>query len=91
MPSNVWKESLSIDDHQCHQHHGQSPLILTELSEHKKATRDDIGNPDPCVGQGHKCGRVKPDDGITTPVNWISNDNTYITYWFAIIFLVYSQ
>ena len=68
MPSNVWKESLNIDAHQCHQHHRQSHLILPELSEHTKATRYDIGNPDPGLGQGHKCGRVKPDYEIPFPL-----------------------
>ena len=34
----LWKESLNSDGHQCHQYqqNGQSSLILTELTEHKK-------------------------------------------------------
>ena len=27
----------------------------------------DIGNPGPGLGQAHKCGRVKPVNGIPTP------------------------
>jgi hypothetical protein len=44
----LWKESLNSDDgHQFHlyQQNVQSPLILTELTEHKKITTCDIGNP----------------------------------------------
>ena len=93
MPSNIWKESLNIDGRQRHQHNGQSPLILTELSEHKKTTRYNVGNPDPGLGQGHTYGGVKLDDviPILPPVYWISNDNTYIAHWFTIMYLVYSQ
>ena len=46
-----------------------SPLILTE---YKKATTYDVGNPGPGLAQ--KCGEVKPVNEILTPLNnWISN------------------
>jgi hypothetical protein len=38
----------------------------------------DIGNPDPSLGQAHKCGRVKLINGIPTlsPLdNWVFNGN----------------
>jgi hypothetical protein len=43
----LWKESLNSDGHQFHlyQQNVQSSLILTELTEHKKTTTCDIGNP----------------------------------------------
>jgi len=50
--------SLSLND-DCHQFHQyqqneQSPLILTELTEHKKTTTYDILNPDPGLGQAQQ-------------------------------------
>jgi hypothetical protein len=53
---NLWKESLSSDDQQCHeyQQNEQSPLI-----EHKKFMTYDIGNPDPGLGQVQKCDEFK--------------------------------
>jgi hypothetical protein len=43
----LWKESFNIDGHQFHQdqQNEQSPLILTELTEHD----DDISNKIQCV------------------------------------------
>jgi len=38
----------------------QSPLILTNLTEHKMSIAYNVGNPDPGLRQAHKCGRVKP-------------------------------
>jgi hypothetical protein len=34
-----------------YQQNEQSPLILTELTEHKKTTTNDIRNPRPVLGQ----------------------------------------
>ena len=61
----IWKESLNSDGHHSHkyQQNEQSPLILTELTEHKQ----DVGNPGPGWGQAKKCGRVKLINGIPTP------------------------
>ena len=47
------KESLNIYGHQFQQHE-QSPFILTELTEHKKAMTYDVGNPNPGMGQAQK-------------------------------------
>jgi hypothetical protein len=46
----LWKESLISDGGQFHQYqqNGQSPIIWTELTEHKKTY--DVGNPDPGLG-----------------------------------------
>ena len=40
----LWKESLNSDGHQFHQYqqNKQSPLILTELTEHKKIPQHDL-------------------------------------------------
>jgi hypothetical protein len=43
-----------------------TPLILTELIEHKKHTTFDVGNPDPGLRQAQKCGRVKSVNEIPT-------------------------
>jgi len=42
----LWKESLNSDGHQFQhfQQKEQSPLILTELTEHKKKSTCDIRN-----------------------------------------------
>jgi hypothetical protein len=37
----------STNIHKCE----QSPLILTEITEHKKTTAYEVGNPDPGLGQ----------------------------------------
>jgi hypothetical protein len=57
-------ESLNCDGHQFHQYQHNEPLILAELSEHKKITTYDAWNPDPGLGQAQTCGRVKPVNGI---------------------------
>ena len=45
----MMKKSLNSDSHQFHQYQQtkQSPLILIELTEHKKTTTYDVGNPGP--------------------------------------------
>ena len=48
----------------------KSPLILTELTEHKKYLTYDIGNPGPGLWRAQKCGGVKPVNGIPTPPSW---------------------
>ena len=58
----LWKESLNSDGHQFHQYqqNEQAPLVLTELTEHKKKTTTyDVGNTGPGLGQAQRCGRVK--------------------------------
>ena len=54
----IKKESLNSDGHQFHQYqqNEQSPLILTELTEHNKTTFD-VGNPVPVLEQVQHCGR----------------------------------
>ena len=45
----------------------------------KKTMTYDAENPGSGLGQAHKCGRVKPVNGIPTAFdNWISNGNTDI-------------
>jgi hypothetical protein len=55
-------ESVNSDGHQLHQYqqNEQSPLILTELVEHKSTTTYDAGNPGRCLGQVHTFGGIKP-------------------------------
>ena len=48
----------------------QSPLILTELSEHKKTTIYDIGNPGSGLGQALKCCGIKPVNGVPPLASW---------------------
>ena len=63
----MWNESLNRDGHQLHQYqqNEQSPLILTEITEHKTNTMTyDVGNPSPVLGQAQECGRVKSVNGI---------------------------
>ena len=71
-PNTLWKESLNSDDHQFHQYQQkeQSPLILTELIEHKRIMACDVGHPGPGLGQAEKCGGVKPVNGIPTLPSW---------------------
>ena len=42
------------------------PLILTELTDDKKTTTYDVGNPGPSLGQAHIWGGVKYVNGIPT-------------------------
>jgi hypothetical protein len=44
-----WKERLNCYDHQFHQYqqNEQSPLIFIEITEYKKTTTYDDGNPGP--------------------------------------------
>jgi hypothetical protein len=42
----------------------QSPLILTELTEHKDTATCDVGNPGLGLEQAQRCGEVKPVNGI---------------------------
>ena len=40
---------------------------------------NNVGNPDPGLGQTPKCGRIKPVNETQYPLDtWISNGNTYI-------------
>jgi hypothetical protein len=66
MITSLWKESLNSDDHQFHQYQQseQSPLILTEVAEHKKTTTYDVGNPGPNLEQKQTFGGIKPVNGI---------------------------
>ena len=68
-----YEEKVSTDDHQFHQYqqNEQSPLILTELTEHKKKpTTYYAGNPGACLGHAQQCGGANPVNGITIlPVN----------------------
>jgi hypothetical protein len=50
--------------HHQYQQNKQLPLILTELTEHKKTTTYDVGNPGSGLGQVHKFGGVKQVYGI---------------------------
>jgi hypothetical protein len=45
----LWKQSLNSEGQQFYQYqqNEQSPLILTELAEHKKTTTYYVGNPGP--------------------------------------------
>jgi hypothetical protein len=53
------KECLNSHQFQHYQQSEQSPLILSELTEHKKKTRTyGVGNPDP--GLGHECSFYLP-------------------------------
>jgi hypothetical protein len=65
---NKTKESLNSDGQQFHQYqqNEHSPLILTEVTEHKKIMTCDVGNPGPALGQAQKCGVVKPVNGMPT-------------------------
>ena len=61
----LMKISLNNDDHQIHQYqqNKQSPLILTELTEHTHnppTTYGDVEIPSPSLGQTQKCGGVIP-------------------------------
>ena len=58
----LWKENLNSDDYQFHQYqqNEQSPLVLIELTQLKKTTTCDVGNPRPGLGQAHKCVGIKP-------------------------------
>jgi len=65
------KESLNSDGHQFHQYqqNEQSPVILTELTEHKKRPLHhtcDIGNPGPGLEKAQKCDGLKPLNGMPT-------------------------
>jgi hypothetical protein len=62
-----------------------SSIIIKKMKNHlspqtikyiKKTTTYDIGNPDPCLGQVPKCGRVKPVNGIPTPLLIIGSPTT---------------
>jgi hypothetical protein len=52
--------TLNSDGHQFHQYqqNEQSPLILSELTEHKKTMTYDLGNSGSGLGQAQKCGSV---------------------------------
>ena len=55
-------KSLNSDGHQFHQYqqNEQVPLILPELTKHKRKTMTyDIGNSDPGLGQAQNYGGVK--------------------------------
>ena len=63
----LWKACLNSDGQQVHQYHQkeQLPFNVNSLII-KKTTTFDTGNPYPGLGQGQKCGRVKPHSGIPT-------------------------
>ena len=52
----LWKEYLNSDGHKTHQYqqNEQSPLILTELTEHKKTKTYDVGHLGHGLGQAQK-------------------------------------
>ena len=56
-------------------------FLSPEFTDNKKTTIYEARNPGPGLGQGHKCGRVKPANGVTTyhHDNWISIVYTYIS------------
>jgi hypothetical protein len=74
------KRNLSSDDQQFHkyQQNKQSPLILTELTKHKKDHKCDVGIPCPGLGQAqHAAGLNRLMGSQPSPVdNWILNGNT---------------
>jgi hypothetical protein len=45
----------------------QPSLILTELTEHTKTAKCDLGNPGSGLGQAQQCGGVKPINGTPPP------------------------
>ena len=73
---------LSSDSHQFHQYqqNEQSSLILTELTEHKKTAKCDLGNPGSGLGQAQQCGGVKPINGIPPLDSWISNSACFMCF-----------
>ena len=62
------ERKFNNDGHQFHQYqqNEQSPLILSELTEHKKTMTYDLGNSGSGLGQAQKCGSVKPVIGPPT-------------------------
>ena len=62
----LWKESLNSDGHQLHQYqqNKQSPLILTELTEHETPRQVLAWD------RHKKNGGVKPVNGIPTIPSW---------------------
>ena len=67
--------TLYSDGHQFHQYqqNEQSPLILSELTEHIKTMTFDLGNSGPGLGQAQKCGGVKQVNGTPTLLSWWLN------------------
>ena len=55
--------------------------LSPEFTDNKKTTIYEARNPGPGLGQGEKCGRDKPANGVTTyhHDNWISIVYTYIS------------
>jgi len=80
MLTSLWKESLNSDGHTFHQYqqNEQSPVILTELIEHKKITTCDVENPGPNLESEQTFGGIKPVNGSQpSPLyNRISSGNT---------------
>ena len=59
----------------------QSSLILTELTEHKKTTKCDLGDPVSGLGQAQKYGGVKPMGSQPSPLDtWISNSACFMCF-----------
>ena len=54
------KRKFNSDGYQFHQYqqNKQSPLILSELTEHNKTTTYDVGNPGSDLGQAQNCGGI---------------------------------
>ena len=66
------KESLNSGGQQFQQYrqNEQSPLILTELTEHKKDDDLQCWKSRSSSGQAQNGGRIKPVNGITTIPSW---------------------
>lgn len=75
------KESLNGDGNQFHQQKVQSPLIITELTEHKENLSYDVENLGPGIGLAQKCSGVRHRlmGSQHSPINnWIANGNTRV-------------
>ena len=59
-----WNLNSDGNQFQQYQQNEQSSLILTELTENKKAMTYDVGNPNPGLQQAQICGGVKLVNGI---------------------------
>jgi hypothetical protein len=74
----LWKQSLNSEGQQFYQYqqNEQSPLILTELVEHKKTTAYYVGNPGPGLWQAQQYCGFKPVNGIPTLPSWLVISST---------------
>ena len=68
----------------------KSPLILTELTEHKQTTTYDIGNLGPGSEQVQKCGTIKPTSVMTIWMEicirlcLIGQYQSHVSLWFVV-------